>query len=376
MPFVSSTYQNHLKFGYGPEFETIRTNTFFNVEAGEAAEAREASDTRSFHSECVRAASLISAQAGQKRILIAMSGGMDSEVVARSFLEAKVPFEAVIFRYENESNLHDIKSAVDFCNSNNLKINFVDINVLEFLDTGEYLDFTSLYNCNSPLFSVHLEACKHLKNDFVIFSGSAPVLRLPPLVHRNFHSLDRFYIIKNTIENFVQTEFPIENSFCYDHFFAKNHSEGVSNFFLYTPELILSSLKLGDPLLQFHEVQHFSPKNPHKDFDMVTHFQSRRMMACLKQRFFIRGGFDISLRESKFTGFEKIHLKFDQLPADKGIYEKGIDGMTRFNQKYRSPMEAKMPPLKLISFRISRKDEESLLAYAFENWASSNISIF
>lgn len=370
MPFVSNTYQNHLKFGYGPDMETVRTPTFFNIHCGEAAKPG------SFFSECVRAASLIAEKAGQKRILVAMSGGLDSEVVARSFLAAKVPFEAVIFRYEDDSNLHDIQSAIDFCHANNVKTNFVEVRVIEFLNKLDYLGFTSEYFCNSPLFAVHLEGCRQVKNDFVVISGSAPSLRLPPLIHRNFHSLHRFYIIQNTIEQFMLSEYPTENTFCFEHFFVKNNCEGVSNFFLYTPELVLSSLLLGDPVLQFHEVQHFSPKNPHSEFDMVTLFQSRRMMARLKQRFFIRGGFDVGPRDAKFTGFEKLQLKFSELPPDKGIYERGIDGLVRFNQIYRAPMEARMPVMKLINFQISDKDREILLANAFESWAGSNISIF
>ena len=48
----------------------------------------------SFKDECLRAARLIG-EAADKPILVLLSGGIDSEVAARCFLEAGVPFEVV-----------------------------------------------------------------------------------------------------------------------------------------------------------------------------------------------------------------------------------------------------------------------------------------
>lgn len=60
----------------------------------------------------------------KKPLYIAMSGGIDSEVAAISFLNAGVPFTPLILKYQIDDvvyNEHDIKYAVSFCKKHNLK---------------------------------------------------------------------------------------------------------------------------------------------------------------------------------------------------------------------------------------------------------------
>lgn len=60
----------------------------------------------------------------KKPLYLALSGGIDSEVAAISFMNAGVPFTPLILRYEIEGevyNEHDIKYAVAFCKKHKLK---------------------------------------------------------------------------------------------------------------------------------------------------------------------------------------------------------------------------------------------------------------
>ena len=88
----------------------------------------------SWREECIRAADMIY-QSTDKNILVHFSGGIDSEIICRSFLENGHPFKAMIFRFENNLNLHDIAYAVKFCKEYNIEYSIVDFSILDFLKT-------------------------------------------------------------------------------------------------------------------------------------------------------------------------------------------------------------------------------------------------
>ena len=61
-----------------------------------------------------------------------LSGGMDSEVVVKAFLEAKVPFKTSTFRIMDSDvimNPHEIKNVERFCAANNLMPSYFDISL-------------------------------------------------------------------------------------------------------------------------------------------------------------------------------------------------------------------------------------------------------
>lgn len=63
---------------------------------------------------------------------IMFSGGLDSEVVLRSYLDIGVVPEIFIFRYENDINIYDVSYAITICNMLNLKYNIIDFNLDRF----------------------------------------------------------------------------------------------------------------------------------------------------------------------------------------------------------------------------------------------------
>lgn len=367
---VSSTYRNHLKFGYGPAFKTERENSFFNVQPGLA------NTPASFKVECLRAARLIGDEAKKqnKKVVVALSGGLDSEVIARSFLEADISIEVAILQYLPDLNDHDIQHATHFCRMNNIKTNYVDLDVFKYYETSDHRDSYLKYGCNSPMFSVHLELCRKFENDFLIFSGVVPLLHQPAAVHNHAHSLSRFNIINETISQFSLVEFPVENTFCFDRYFHLNSTSGVSNFFFYTPELILSALALGDVVEQINSIEDLSRKILSTPFDDIEYYHTQKLRGRLKYDIFRKAGFTVLPRESKFTGFEKIHSLCNT--ADSAEKESAslsgnnfqLKGLIRFNELYRAPMEKYLPPIKLGIFKIEENNLLWLREYALKNW--------
>ena len=92
-----------------------------------------------FKSECIMAAhNAMSKNIKNLPIIVMMSGGIDSELVAESLLLAGIPFTCVIGRLQNETeegtiifNKHDYEYAERWCNLNNVDIVYCDIDVFE-----------------------------------------------------------------------------------------------------------------------------------------------------------------------------------------------------------------------------------------------------
>ncbi|MBK8202131.1 MAG: hypothetical protein IPK68_07390 [Bdellovibrionales bacterium] len=106
------THNSHFKFGYNNKPEAFRTNPEQNwwVKYG-----RSRRRPLSFRDECMETARTIRAKVTGD-IWILFSGGVDSETVLRSFLEAGISVKIAVARYKDQINLHDISWAVLTCN--------------------------------------------------------------------------------------------------------------------------------------------------------------------------------------------------------------------------------------------------------------------
>lgn len=92
---------------------------------------------QNWRQECVQTARNIATAAAGKPIMLGLSGGIDSEVMARAFMEAGIEFQGVSLRYSDPLggfNNHDIKFAQEFCEANDIKHRTVNIDVDMFFD--------------------------------------------------------------------------------------------------------------------------------------------------------------------------------------------------------------------------------------------------
>lgn len=82
------------------------------------------------------------AQSTSKPIYIGFSGGIDSEVIIKSFIKNCVPFTVFIVEFENGLNEHDILWAKQYCQENNLNYKIVKLDVEKFFtkDINKYLN--------------------------------------------------------------------------------------------------------------------------------------------------------------------------------------------------------------------------------------------
>jgi len=223
------TYKDHFKCGWGDgifNFEGDRTGLRYWCTYGRCER-----QPMSFREECVNAARLIF-ESTDKTILVFFSGGIDSEVVVRSMMEAGVSFEVLIinFWYKGKSGLnsHDTAYALDFVKKHNIKYRIYDYDLSDYLKT-QYTGDMKKYVYPRPGRHIIANLTKLLCNEFLCVMGDGePALMRSRL--NGFPDLEGMMIYDDTGEVEVL------------HAVSECNESAVFGFFHYTPELLLAWL--------------------------------------------------------------------------------------------------------------------------------------
>jgi hypothetical protein len=211
------TYNNHFKFGYNGEYFNLRQSPddVWNVKYGRCD-----NEPFDFRTECTIAATKIR-ESTSLPIYVAMSGGVDSEVVARSFIDASIPITAIIATYDDDGNKHDVRYAIDFCKSRNVPYSIHNLDIIKFWEK-DLMKYAKPTKCISPQLPVVMWLSDQMKGSVVLGSGEC-------------------YMVKND-DNIWELWEKEKIASWYRHFMI-NNKEGAPGFFQYTPELMLSYLK-------------------------------------------------------------------------------------------------------------------------------------
>ena len=188
---------------------------------------------RDFKSECLDVVSKIKDAYPNEKFSIFFSGGVDSEVLAQSFLLAGVPFVADILRFKDGYNDHDIKYAIDFCEYYNVQYRVHEIDIVEFYKSKEYLPIGIKYQ-SSQIAQIQLIWLMNKIDDAIPVLGTGEVffeqkfdyaayLRNPKERNNRW-----FYYVRENNDLSVPK---------YAHI---NQRPVISEFFSYTPEIMLS----------------------------------------------------------------------------------------------------------------------------------------
>jgi len=243
--------------------------------------------------EAVRASRLIY-ETYQIPLTICLSGGLDSECLAQAVLASGVPFNIVTLRLKPEFNAHDTVHAESFCRQYQLPIRFLDLDIIRFYESGEFLEYALKYRTNSPQFAAHLWLADHAEG-VPVFGGSFPYL--------NYFDFEGNLLE----ESFLYT--PEDKEYGVDRLFQKQNRPGVGHFFQYTPELYFSFLcktVAGGSLAQRQKLK------------LGSYYQ-------FKTEVFSQAGFNMQLtpeRQDKYTGFEKVKAYYAERYGIGDVYEK------------------------------------------------------
>lgn len=228
------TADNHFKFGYNKIWyiDRVGPKDKWSVEYGRAERP-----VQNFRIECIAAASRIYEQREGLPIDILFSGGSDSEIVLRSFLELKIPMNVHIMRYDNYVNAHDWSYAYVICQNLNIKPIFHDLDLVKFWESGDCMQYADVSKCVSPQLLAHMWLMDQVDGIPVMGSGESYTARLDISGKRTVEFNEDNYG-RHTPWVLYERE-KIASWYRYP---MKKGRPAVPGFFQYSPELMLSFL--------------------------------------------------------------------------------------------------------------------------------------
>lgn len=269
--------------------------------------------------EAQRAARLINEKAEGRPIVLCMSGGIDSECMALSFLAARVPFRVAIARFKDDLNLLDIQAAIEFCRRHDVEFEFLDYDIEDFFASGRHLEIGRKYRCRSPQIAVHI--------DILLRVDGLPVMAGNP-IDIGTHNGPRptLYL-------------PVEPHASLLRALATEGKAGVPFFFCYTPELIYSFFQTRQFVRDLRYFERYECLRRHGGL-WVTRIWAlrwlfRRDAYQAKVKKYQQAGFQVQARDQKRTGFEQVKVAVQK--------KTGAPFETAFNELYRRPLEKLNP---------------------------------
>lgn len=254
-------------------------------------------------------------------LMICFSGGIDSECVAQAAIAAKVPFELVIMRLSPSFNDHDTVYALEFCEKVGKKPIFIDLSIIRFYESGEFLQYAMKYRTNSPQFATHLWLAEQIQG-VPVFAGSFPYINY---FDREGKELEESYLYTSE-----------DKEYGVDRLFQQTGRGGVGHFFQYTPELYFSFLT--------HTIAG-SSKKKRIELQLGTHYD-------MKEYAFAQGGFNTKIvtgRSQKYTGFEKVKEYYAARYGIGDTYEK----------LFREPLQRIFPKKKSVRTLLPKAAEQN-----------------
>lgn len=131
---------------------------------------------RSFKNDLTHLVKAFAQKHAQYNYVLALSGGIDSEVTAETFYELDIPFRAVIQRLFKGANDHDIVYAVKYCKDRGIPFKVVDLSLDKLTketipEAVKHGQFTHSY---SQIALTNLFNYIDRNQDIIIFSGHNP----------------------------------------------------------------------------------------------------------------------------------------------------------------------------------------------------------
>lgn len=264
------TDKNHFKFGYEPQKAFVNRQN-----ASEIFYASLGSAEQNFKEW--RKANVDAVLRIQKNLpgpyWILLSGGTDSEICLRAFLEAGVPVQAATLRLANGNNEYDIQHVYRLQQELDIKVHFFDLDAENFLKSQEFHQICNVTSNISPIYAFHLWLASQLDGTPVMAQGE---------VHLKKADDGHWYYVES------------ERLCALYRYFVFYDKPAVPGFFQYTPEQVLSYLKYNPYLKKLinNEIEGKLGTRSSKNF--------------MAQQFYP----EVEMR-TKYTGFEKIEDQID-----------------------------------------------------------------
>lgn len=251
---------------------------------------------------------------------VLFSGGIDSQFTMGVAQQMGVRVNAITYAgvWENSVvNASDVLAAQRFCAKRNIPIRIIDLDLKQFLNSGELIDIATSYKTVSPQVCCHLKFLSSLDNSTPILMGGDPVMLSSWLTHDG-----NFYARTNaTLKGqFTGISAP------YYSFADKNNFKLIKDIFYLSPELLYYGLVENIKLLKTQSVYinyKISQGNHAPDVENTSDYM------LYKSELYKSFNVPIESTMLKNTGFEDLKK---HLAAQTGIYN-------QFDILYRKPIE-------------------------------------
>ena len=157
---------------------------------------------------------------------VLFSGGVDSELTLRSFLELGIKPKAFIFRYENDYNIYDVSYAVTVCSMLNVDYTIVDINLIKFFE-NEAERLSEIAQTDRPRTLPHCKFLEYVDELPIIGAGDINIHR-----KTDDYSQQGDWVVRCD-----------EYEIGWDKMLLSLDKPGVSQWFKWTPGLVYSFIK-------------------------------------------------------------------------------------------------------------------------------------
>ncbi len=244
-------------------------------------------------------------------LTLCLSGGADSQAMAWAFVSQNIRPKVSLFRFRRESlgtffNEEDISYSTAFCEKHSLKINYIDFDLDQFYESGDWRDLSTKYECSSPQMVAHFK-CLDQVHGVPVLSWNIP----------NIYG-----------SNPKRIAVPNYKFFSYLRYFHVNKRPGVPYFFLHNPEIFYAAMSEPSWLELFKEYSE----------------DSKNMSYWDKCRLYRSAGFQVINQSNKLTGFENYKIHFQ--------VKYGENDPLSFDRKLREPLEQKINDYQEVRFEI------------------------
>lgn len=161
-------------------------------------------------------------------INVALSGGYDSEITLRSFVESGIPVTAHVARFEDGLNAEEVAVAQGLADLYQVPLKVLDLNLRHFWES-EWENYANLYDAVSGQFMVHIWIVSQMDGFPVVGGGD------PYLIFTNPSDPDGPYEEKRWYARFLSRQVSTTR------YLNSVNRPGVPLFFYYTPEIMYSS---------------------------------------------------------------------------------------------------------------------------------------
>lgn len=223
------TKNNHLFYTIGDRKFGYRETPYEKFKVFTGKIDHDTYRTSSWREELRKTADIVLREYGRDLVLF-LSGGTDSEIVLRNFLEIGFKPRCAIIKFKNDYNIGDVNEAIELTKLLDIKLDILEFDIKDFWKCGEAQEFSSAIDCTQI---TYLMVYYHIKKlGFPAVMGGEQFLRR----HVSAKGSTWYHCFRENEDASAM------------RFSEKYNIPLVNEWFSYTPEMMLYYLE--DPDIQ------------------------------------------------------------------------------------------------------------------------------